>query len=242
MEGFWKLYAIVGLLGGVPLSLWGYRFFRVILGPVGFFAGFLLGSWGGTLLNLSGWAALLMGLVLGTAGGLMSVATAAMVIYLFGAQVGGMIVGLPALVAIKLFDLSLPFQVMAGLATFAAALAGGMYAWHFKRMVVILWSSVVGALCVWFGLFAAAANGAGGVGSFGHIFNLSITLGTTSVLINLVCVVLLIDSILYQRKDSSGLPDLMLRNPLERRGKRSVGTGTAHSGHSASRRRSGRRR
>lgn len=231
MQHFWQLFAVVALFGGVPLAIWGYRFFHISLGPIGFAVGFTAGSQVAGYLEIGGGPSFLLGLFAGAVGALMSVATAALVIYLMGACVGAILIGGPAYLLLMLLQLDhhLGVKIILGVMAFAGGLAGGMYAWHFKKFVIILWSSIAGSFLVWFGLTSFLVGRAGMEPGFGAAFTMGTTPSIATVVINLICLILLADATWFQLKDARRLPELSLSNPLEGRKSSRRGRGSMRS-------------
>jgi hypothetical protein len=225
MDVYWILYTMFAFCVGPPLALFGYKLFKPMFAIVGFLCGFAVAV--GLMHSFSSNPFIVMvgGTFGGLAGLLIANVCAFALIYLLGFQVGALIIGMPMMFVFKFFGIDhVLFLTLLYIVAIIAGLIGGTYATTGKRVVVIAWSSLTGALFVVFGLMMVLYHTAhqAAPASLGNLISYGSGHKPQHLLVLVIGIVLFIDSMRYQFRSTKGMPELDLSNPF--RGLNTVGT------------------
>lgn len=217
MDVYWILFTFFAFCVGPPLALFGYKLFKPMFALVGFLTGFGMAIGVANNLTPNLVVVTIAGVFGGLAGLLIANMCAFLLIYLLGFQVGAIVIGLPMLAAFSFFHIEHPlFLSILYVVAVIAGLLGGTYANTGRRVVVIAWSSLSGAMLVFFGFMMLLFHRTHGSApsNLGNLIDFAGGFSPQHALILLIAFVLFIDSMRFQLSTTRHLPPLDLSNPF----------------------------
>jgi hypothetical protein len=138
------LSAIIAIFVGMLSCFQGYRFFRVVLGLVGFIIGFNLG------LSLIAAYQELLRIAVGVGFGLVGTALLTW-LYVFGIVVAGAILGATLTIA-ALLAFNIQDNAVLGMAAIVGLIVGGLLALLFNKWIIVVSTAFNGAALILYGV------------------------------------------------------------------------------------------